>query len=763
MSCIIRITTGNNEKVEMEIPSLPNSLSELKEILRKSGKLGELNTYIKNSVNQGNVLKDRELSKILETEKPIPNTTAKSLQSRFPSVTFPDNIDLTNIPVLLVNQYKTTDGQLVFGRVDVDGKIMFILDKNKFHIEKFADYLALQQSIEDDNWLEKQNKDTTELLEKCRMASNYSSIKSMALDYLNNKNIFRDFRTTEGISVFTTLDTILSELGQDSRRERFNDSTANEFWQRLKNYNKETGTSQIGLKELYDQVLMYDEEIKKVIPDSFEKFKEFLKSKTTSEDAKKLFGEETLKGIIDYITNKEPWLNIKFKSLYKDTITVEKVFPNIKRTYGIGYDTIKVMSYDRYKSWYIFNRTVNGKTEYFPSKWYLTESTRTYKFDSLEEAQNFINEHILSSFLKDDKLQFLYDKQGGLEKGGKFITPETLIHIKDYPVNFNISLKEEEANILRNGKMSDFYQYLQKLDPSGQIRELIQNGNEANLFIYKINEGKRDFDTMLQIAKDIHNADDKYFYIEKSYKDNKDVRWQRYVEAKGNSIKEYENNSKAPVIQVFTAISEVLSPKFGIETEILSESEIQKKYGIDNSKAFILGDKIVLNSTLGSTEDLFHEYSHLVLGYLKHINPEAYNNLMESVWNESDQNTKNYIKTHYEALPRLSQMEELFVSKFGDYISNNYLNKRLEKIFKESEDFFKDGIKSMFDGETNIKKIFGKSLTTVFQRFNQEIGHVLKQDNEFLSFIKSDEFYLQRKKNNWLGKQISKGKIIERC
>lgn len=763
MACIIRITTSNNEKVEMEVPSLPNSFSELKEILQRNGKLSELNGFIKNAVNQGSVLKDRNLSDILETERPVPNTTAKLLVSRFPEIKFPETVNLTNIPVLLVNRYTTTDGKLVFGRVEIDGKILFVLDKNKYHIEKFADYLALQQTIENDNWLDKQDKDTTELLERCKIASEYKSTKNMVLDYLNNKNIFRNYRTSKGESVFTILDTVLSELGQDSRRINFKNPTANEFWQRLKDYNRETGTSKIELQELYEQVLMYDDEIKNVIPDTFEKFQNVLKSKKTPEEFVNLFGGSKLENIIDFIVNKEPWLNVKFKSLYKGTITVEKVFPNIKRTYGIGYDTIQAMKHSRYRGWYIFSREVEGQKKYYPSEWYLTERTRTQEFNTEEEAKNFITEHVLSSKLKDKKMQKLYEKEGGLEQGENFISPETLIHIKNYHVNFNTKLDEEEINILRNGTMEDFYKYLLKLDPSGQIAELIQNGNEANLFLYKINEGKKTLDNMLQIAKDINAADEIYYYVEKSFQDKNGKRFQRYVEAKGNSVEEYKNNSKAPVVQVFTAISEIFAPKFGIETEILTEQEIQKKYNINNTKAFILGNKIIFNSTLGSTEDIFHEYSHIVLAYLKHINPENYNNLMESVWEASDGSTRDYIKNQYKSLPRISQMEELFVSKFGDYISNNYLNKRLENIFKASEDFLKDGTKTLFDGELNLKELFNSKTSKVFNKFNQEIGYMLKQDEGFLSFVQSDEFYLQRKKNNWLGKQIEQGNIIERC
>ena len=108
-------------------------------------------------------------------------------------------------------------------------------------------------------------------------------------------------------------------------------------------------------------------------------------------------------------------------------------------------------------------------------------------------------------------------------------------------------------------------------------------------------------------------------------------------------------------------------------------------------------------------------------------------------------------------------MEEGFVFEFGKYISNNLINNDLQGIFKEQEGFLKEGVSSIFDGEVNISKIFGSSLNSVFNRFNSEIGHLLNSDDDFLSFTKSNDFFLQRKKVNWLEKQIELEKIKEIC
>ena len=41
-----------------------------------------------------------------------------------------------------------------------------------------------------------------------------------------------------------------------------------------------------------------------------------------------------------------------------------------------------------------------------------------------------------------------------------------------------------------------------------------------------------------------------------------------------------------------------------------------------------IGDNVYINSTIGSTEDLLHEYIHIIMGYLKVNNPEVYSNLL---------------------------------------------------------------------------------------------------------------------------------------
>ena len=754
MACIITIATSNGNQVEVEVPSLPNSLTELKNILSSAGKLNELQSYIKDVVGEGKTFKNIKLSDIKDTSAIIPNATVSLLKERFPEMNFPE-ADLDNIPILYLNSYITQDSELQFGVFEQNGKQYFVIDNNLNHIRKFASYLSLKYSIEQDNLLDKLDKETKEILENCRKSSNYNSIQQMVLEYLNNKDLFRQYRTKDNKSVFSLLNSTLSIISSEVRTRNFNNPTANEFYQRLNKSSKNTWT--IDLKELYEQVLMYDDTIKQVIPDTFTKFKKFLTSEEFPENFVSLFGsgENKIELIVNYITSKEPWLNLSYLKSLKDKIVVIDEFPSVQKVYGIGFNTISKMTHQKYNGWYIFQR--NNK--YYPSQWFLSENTRSLEYNSLEEAQNHIEKQILKQKLYDYDFSQLYTRGEGRRILNKKIPTQTLIELKDYSVKFGFINNNIERELLQVGTMEDFFNYIDKLNP--EIRNYINNTQDAVLFLYKKNETSNS--DLIKIAKEISEAPMKYYYVEESYSDKNDNKYHRLLPAKDIKIEEVKENYKTPVIGLFNAISEQFSNKFGIQVEILNNDEIKEQYKVDDAKAFILGNKIILNSTLASSDDVFHEYAHLVLGYLKFKNPENYRNLLESVWTKMFSLNKSRIINKYKNFPREAILEEGFVSEFGKYISNNLVNNDLQNIFKEQEGFLSEGIYSIFDGEININKIFGSSLKSVFNRFNSEIGHLLKSDEDFLSFTKSNEFFMQRKKVNWLEKQIETNKIKEIC
>lgn len=754
MACIITISTGNGNYVEVEVEdssSLPSSFTELKNLLEKSGKLKDLRENIKNSITNNDFITDLELNTILESDKIIPNSTVSALREKHPTAEFPES-DLDNVKILYINKYNTKDGPQ-FGIYEQNGEQIFVIDDDYRHIDKLANYLRIKQSIEQDNLLQKLDKESLDQLEECRKASKHNSIESMVLEYISNKDSFRSYKTKDKKSVYSLLNSLLIDVGLSARKRNFKNETANNLYQRLKKNSNKNWTIQ--LQELYDEVLQLDEEINKVIPETFDKFKAFLKEENNTQEFIDLFGDakNKLEAIVNYITAKEPWLSMSYSNHNKSQVTLIEQFPNIKKVYDVGFDTIARMTHERYNGWYIFS--LNGK--YYPSEWFLTEATRTIQYNTLEEAQEYINNQILNSKLIDYNFRELYTNGEGRRTINTFIPEGTLISLRDYKIDDYSYIKNNKYRELLNiGTMEDFYKAFPRL------KDIIKDPKDAVLFLYTLDKSPNL--TQKEIAESIIKSPYKYFYVEQSYKGN-NKQYVRVLDAKDPKIEESsKKNYKTPVIGLFHAVSDQFSSKFGINVEVLSQEEVKQKYNISDAKAFINGDTIVLNSTLASSDDIFHEYSHLVLGYLKKQNIDNYRQLLEVVWNDMSIWDKNAIRNKYEGkLPRESMLEEGFVTSFGKHISNNLINNNLSNLFKQQKKYIQDGISSIFDGEVDIKEIFGSRIESVFARFNSEIGYLLNSDNDFLSFVKSNDFFMQRKKSNWLGKQIENKKIEEVC
>jgi len=80
---------------------------------------------------------------------------------------------------------------------------------------------------------------------------------------------------------------------------------------------------------------------------------------------------------------------------------------------------------------------------------------------------------------------------------------------------------------------------------------------------------------------------------------------------------------------------------------IITNEEAEKLSGAKEreltAKAFIMNGEIYINKDLANPYDLFHEYSHILLAYLKNNKDEnirnIYYKLLEEVWNLGEDDT----------------------------------------------------------------------------------------------------------------------------
>ena len=217
-----------------------------------------------------------------------------------------------------------------------------------------------------------------------------------------------------------------------------------------------------------------------------------------------------------------------------------------------------------------------------------------------------------------------------------------------------------------------------------------------------------------------------------------------------------------PIISLWEDTAQTLNNVFGTKINILTQSEIQDQFGekYSREKAFIIGDNVYINSTIGSTEDLFHEYIHIIMGYLKVNNPEIYSNLLQQVWKYTNNGDKREIIKNYKEDSYISKLEENFTKRFSEYIYNKGETK-LDEIFNSSE--LEEAFDTIFDkSDFNLKELGKHPLNEIFSRFSSEISMALqKNDKMFGAFASSEEFRLNNKKTNLLQKWIKEGKIKE--
>lgn len=224
-----------------------------------------------------------------------------------------------------------------------------------------------------------------------------------------------------------------------------------------------------------------------------------------------------------------------------------------------------------------------------------------------------------------------------------------------------------------------------------------------------------------------------------------------------------KNGYQYPVIALWEDTAQTLNDVFGTKINVLTQSEIQDQFGerYSGEKAFIIGDNVYINSTLGSTEDLFHEYIHIIMGYLKVNNPEVYSNLLQQVWKYTNFNDRQKINSDYKGDSYISRLEENFAKRFSEYIYNRGETK-LDAIFNSSEELEKASSTIFDKSDFNLKELGKHELSEIFNRFSSEISMALQKDDKmFKTFASSEEFRLNNKKTNLLQKWIKEGKIKE--
>ena len=293
---------------------------------------------------------------------------------------------------------------------------------------------------------------------------------------------------------------------------------------------------------------------------------------------------------------------------------------------------------------------------------------------------------------------------------------------------------------------------------------------KAVTYIYKINEllgmeDRTNAQELVNIANNIAESDSNYYYIEdrKSLGSN---GWEyKVIPTDKDQIEEYKKKQNAPITMWMSAISTALQNQFGVPINLVTSEEVSKELkGIADpniDKAFIYNGEVYVNTSIASTNDLLHEHVHLVLGMLK-SNPELrgnYERLLNLVLSTDEGSfTMNKLRDRYSELSQMDLAEEVFAKLFSNYV-RRHTSLQTDQVFSASEEQLKKLTKSVFNTNiTDVKEFYGKSITSIFGKFNKEVAKMLQSPDIDFGSTKNS-----RKISAWISKQVADGNIIEKC
>ena len=742
------------------------------------------------------------LSSLMSRDGLVANSNVQFLQDQFSDVIFPEDI---NVDILLLDNLKL-GGKEQFGRfIKSNGKEIFIIKNDKYCVSQFAKFLYLRSQLKNNFSLS----ESSEYYKILNALKGDGTIIDVIENFSINPNKYnKKTITIDGnkILVYPKLQNLLREITNMPLRKQYEDVFTNDVNQYLRYDLDKKNNKKIILKisDLY-QILQANH------PDLVSTFK-------TLKDFKNYFKDETYLEESDEYKNGydkllSQLLDKTFPYVYKKHSDNEIIFMfpsnTIEYKYDISYETISLMEiinpdYFGFKI-YSYYDSVDEKTYYFPSKHYLTEQTITTRYETEEEALAKVNEIIASedlyenSFIhfnqtvkintgktkteiieqdgKKEKIKVpIYRMLGLMEDGSikspKFIPEGTIIEVRDMDNDLNIDINQlPYSQLFRKGfTKNDFIKVLNSIPISNELRteilEKIVTSEDILLLISQIKKDSVESD-IKSAVDNILKARKKAYYIESvsvSNENGEKIYKYKVIETTANEVDQYKKDKSVPVVTLMTSISESFKSKFNTTVNLLTYDKLKEKFpDIDPSvKAFIRDGEIYINLASAKSEDLLHEYTHLLLGVLK-ANPESakiYEQLMQMVIN-TDEGSKELksIRSSYPNISEMDLMEETFASLFSRYLQGR--GSDINDIFRENRKFLAGENKNIFDlaGDTDLKTQYNKSILSIFERFSSDVAVKLKQENG-LDFAETINI---RKKTNWINKQISEGEIKEDC
>lgn len=812
--CVITVNV-NGQELKMNLkdssPSVLIDESFIQALKDNPDVLNAMIDGIKNeSINTGlNKISLKDLQK----EGIQANCTLSYLREspEFSDIYFPEG----NANILLVNKL-VLGGKSIYGRsINSNGEEVFIVKGNKNDVQKLSNFLKIRNTIRDYGLNISEDspyyQDLKEMLQVIKnKKEDVNNIEDMLIDYVSNKKDYSGIFLKSGKSGIQVAESFLRNLRDYDVPNSFEDQFVTDF--NFRKFYKGNGEIFISNRDLYNILEQYHQPLLSSLKITSQKgfntleqydlneivntlTKYLIDNGLNENEATEMLSKvkNGYDAILRVVLSTEPDFSFKYSYNTKKGITLKQQYTPISEKYGIAYDTIQNMSSESYRGYNIYTETLpNKRKRYFLSRGTLVEQSLSNTFNSKKSVQEAVDKALSKQHLRKNSLIEFKFRNHSIDSNGNSnwdnslpseiiaspanFLPGQIIESINIPIDKNTNINGNEQYLL--SKNAYTLQSFNKLIYNWPIDDTIKNQivskidtpEKAVTYIYKVNEllgvdNRTDAKELLNIADAINNSDINYYYIE-SRKYLKNKGWEyKIIPTEKNQIQEYKKQQTAPISLWMEAISTALNNQFGVPIHLLTSEEVSKQLSnvadpnID--KAFIYNGEIYVNTSIASTNDLLHEHIHLILGVLK-SNPELRNNyekLLNLVLNTDEGRfTLNKLQDRYQGLSQMDLAEEVFAKLFSNYV-RRHTTMQTDQVFNASENQLKQITKSIFNTNIgDIKDFYGKSLISIFGKFNKEVAKMLQSPDLDFGSTKNS-----RKISRWISDQVSKGEIIEKC
>lgn len=800
MSCIAVFKVKDRE-ISLDLETGPDSSltdQEILEILTKNPeKRQELCNLIQNKLYKQNTIELIKVSDLIGLEGLKGNTDIEFLANEFPDVNFPQGISAN---VLLIDNLKVGN-QNLYGRViNSNGEELFIVKGNNNDVQKLANFLFVRKQMQDQSFIFDENSVYQKDLEACLKERNkrkpaLNTTFDLILDFIYNRKKYDNlyFTNSKGQqeSVYAYLSRINNIILQYSDRVVFSDQFVNTINQIRSHLDNNDGF--ISYSALYGAVQQYHNDILEQLNIKSQKeFKDFFDSKEESPELSAIFpyvdGQSRYEQLLNGLFSVEPEFSWGYLRNTNKGIILHSSPKTIQAKYGIEYDTIHSFDIvqDDFYGYKIYGFTdEDGNKKYVSSRGYLTEQSLAKVYNSLDDLKQYIQNSVSKQDIKKNSLlEFKYREQleGGWStelssfeiNSQQSLTPGSIIESIDVPVNERqefYNANESSLFKLDRQNYDTFTRIVRGWNISDELKnniiDTINTPEKISIFVYKANEllknDRSNEQVLTEILEMIQNAKKNYYYIDSKQSSGRGYKY-RVIPTNPIQIDNYKKDKRIPVIELMSAIGQVLQSQFGISINMLTASEIVETYSdidANTTKAFVRDGEIFINTTLAEVTDPLHEFTHIILGVLK-ANPELsknYEQLMYIVSRTEEGKRKiQKLRDMYTEASEMDLMEEAFVDLFSRHIMGE-LKPGFDNLFNSVDKYIKDATKIIFNNPIeDLGSFYGSSIQTVFRRFNSDVASLL--DGKKIDFAETRQ---SRRISNWISKQIKEGNIKEEC